>query len=374
MRPVPPRRLHPLASVLLGALLACGPSGGGPQGASGPGGGGPPPPTVGLHEVAASSVTDVVDLVGQLEAEESVEIRSEVDGVIASVGFEEGQEVEAGQVLFRLRDDEQQARLHEAEADLALAADVHRRTAELAGRNITAAAQLDRARAELGAARARVELARVELDRTRIRAPFDGVLGDRRVSPGDRVTTETALVRLEAVARLQLAFVVPEVAVPLARVGREVALTTAPFPGEEFSGRVFFVAPSLDPATRRLLLKAWVPNPERRLRPGLFANVRLELGRREGALMVPEESVVYDPQGAYVWRVDDQDRAERVPVELGVQRSGRVEITRGLAPGDRIVSAGTHKVSQGTQVRPAGPAVAEPPPREEDAAPPVGGL
>jgi membrane fusion protein (multidrug efflux system) len=311
-------------------------------------GGGPAPAAVEVVTVALQPMLDSVDLVGQLESDESVEIRPELDGVIESVEFTEGQEVKKGAVLFRLRDAVQRARLHEAEANAALAEDVFRRTSQLAKQNVAAASQLDRARADLDAARARVEVARVEIDRTQVCAPFDGMLGVRQVSPGDRVTTSTSLVQIDAVARLRLAIVIPEIAVPIARVGAKVNLTTAPFPGEVFRGEVFFVAPTLDPATRRLQLKAWVPNPDRRLRPGLFANLKLNLGERSDVLLVPEEAVVYDRQGTYVWRVGEGNLAERVTV-------------------------GTHKVTQGAPVRPAGPTLAEPPSGAAGPAPVGGG-
>ena len=335
------------------------------------GGGGPEPAAVEVVVVAPQRMLDSVDLVGQLESDESVEIRTEIDGVIESAEFAEGQEVKKGVVLFRLRDAEQRARLHEAEANAALAEDVFRRTSQLAQQNVAAASQLDRARAELDAAHARVEVSRVEIERTQVRAPFDGMLGVRQVSPGDRVTPATTLVQIDAVARLRLSFVIPEIAVPIAHVGARLKLTTAPFPGEEFSGEVFFVAPTLDPATRRLQLKAWVPNPDRRLRPGLFANLKLKLGERSDALLVPEEAVVFDRQGTYVWRVGEDNVAERVAVEAGAHQDGRVEIKKGLRAGDVIVSAGTHKVTQGSKLRPAEPKLAEP--RAGAAAPqPVG--
>lgn len=357
--------------VLLAVCAACG-RGGGPQ--AGPaGGGGMPATVVEVVTVRPQPMVDVVDLVGQLESEESVEIRPEVDGVVELVAFAEGQEVKKGAVLFHLRDAEQRARLHEAEANAALAEDVFRRTSQLARQNVAAASQLDRAQADLAAARARVELARVEIERTDVRAPFDGVVGVRHVSPGDRVTTTTSLVQLDAVARLRLSFVIPEIALPIARVGSTVKLTTAPYPGEEFPGEVFFVAPTLDPATRRLLLKAWVPNPGRRLRPGLFANLQLDLGRRDDALLVPEEAVVYDRQGSYVWRVDASGLAERVAVEVGAHRGGRVELKRGVRDGDVIVSSGTHKVNPGAPIRAVEPKLAVPPPGTTGPAPIGGG-
>lgn len=322
---------------------------------------GPPPATVEVVDVVPRTLVEQVDLVGQLEAEESVQIRSELAGVIEGIGFREGQEVAKGDVLFRLRDAEQRARLHEAQATLALARDVYQRTQALAQRNVAAAAQREKASAELAQAEARLELASVTLERTTIEAPFDGVMGARQVSPGDRIDSKEPLGEIHAVKRLVLRFTLPEVAVLLAKQGARLEFGVAPYPGETFHGEVFFVSPTLDPTTRRMQLKAYVPNDDRRLRPGLFANIRVEIGRAEGALVVPEDAIAYDPTGSFVWRVGADSKAERVPVELGSRRDGLVQVKTGLAPGDRIVAGGTHKVTPGGTIvpAPAAPAAAE---------------
>jgi membrane fusion protein (multidrug efflux system) len=319
---------------------------------------GPPPVAVEMTTVRTSSIGETVELVGQLEADESVVLKPETQGVIASVEFREGQEARRGDLLFRLRDEEQRARLAEAVAALSLAEEEYRRAQSLARQRTLSPAELDAATARLDAARARRDLAQVELDRTEIRAPFDGVLGARRVSPGDRVSEDTELVRIDALSRLRLAFTVPEIGVPLAKVGLPLEISVAAYPGERFPGEVYFVAPSLDPANRRLLLKAFVPNEGRRLRPGFFADVHLELAKHEDAIVVPESAIGYDARGTFVWRVDERNVAHRVPVELGIRREGRVEVTAGLGPGDRIVSAGTHKVADDAPVRPAESVVA----------------
>jgi membrane fusion protein (multidrug efflux system) len=124
----------------------------------------------------------------------------------------------------------------------------------------------------------------------------------------------------------------------------------APYPGEVFPGEVYVVSPTLDPATRRVILKAWVPNEDGRLRPGMFAELDLEVGRRESAIAVPESAIVFDHQGTFVWRVGDDDRAERVPIETGLRAEGIVEVTMGLRSGDTIVTAGVHKVGEGDQL------------------------
>jgi membrane fusion protein (multidrug efflux system) len=250
-------------------------------------------------------------------------------------------------VLFRLRDAEQRAQLREAQAQLALTEQAWGRAAALAGSNVLSAADLDLARANRDAARARVDLAVVGVDRTQIQAPFDGMLGTRLVSPGDRITDQTDLVQLDATARLKVAFTIPEQSVSLVQAGQPVEIRLSPFPDRVFPGTVFFVAPTLEPQNRRLLAKAAIDNPERLLRPGLFASVHLQTARRAGALVVPESAIVYDTEGPFVWRVDADATATRTAVALGTRREGRVEVTTGLAAGDRIVAAGTNKVVPG---------------------------
>jgi membrane fusion protein (multidrug efflux system) len=320
---------------------------------------GPPPAAVELTTVQPGPIHETIDLVGQLEADESVVLKPEAQGVVGEIAFSEGEEVKRGDLLIRLRDDEQRARLAEAVATLRLAEDDHQRAQSLAKQRTLSPAELDAATSRRNAALARRDLAQVELDRTEIRAPFDGVLGSRMVSPGDRVDTDTELVRIDALSRLRLLFTLPEIAVSLAKVGLPLEIAVAAFPGESFSGEVYFVAPSLDPLNRRLLLKAFVPNDARRLRPGFFAEVLLEMPGRDDALVVPESAIAYDAAGPFVWRVDESGVASHVPVGLGIRRPGQVEITHGLAPGDRIVAAGTHKVVAGGRVR-AGKAVAPP--------------
>lgn len=357
--PVPARRRALRAAVLLlaAALVACG----GPDPAGR--GSGPPPVAVEVVSVPREPITDIVDLVGQLEAEESVELRPDTSGVLRTVAFEEGDEVEAGALLFELRDDEQRAKLAEAAANLTLAEDELRRARALREQKTVSESELDRAVASAEAARARRDLAQAELDRMHVRAPFDGVLGARRVSPGDRVSTSTVLGRIDAVERLRLVFTLPETVLTVARADSPVEIAVAPYPDERFAGRVYFVAPTLDPINRRLALKAWVPNPDGRLKPGLFANIRLAVAHRDEALVVPEAAVAYDADGVFVWRLTPAQSVERVAVDLGIREAGRVEVTRGLAAGDRIVAAGTHKVAPGVPVREVAPVHADPPAR-----------
>jgi membrane fusion protein (multidrug efflux system) len=312
---------------------------------------GPPPSVVETVLVESRLFSERVEVVGQLAAAESVVVRPEVAGIVGSIEFDEGQRVSKGDVLFVLRSEEQRAALREAEANRVFAADVFDRTEKLSKVKVSAVSELTQARARVAAAQAVVDLARVNLERTRILAPFDGALGARSVSPGDWVDVGADLVQIDAVDRLQLQFSLPENAIALAEPGLEVTARVAAYSGEGFTGVVYFISPALDEESRRLALKAWVPNAKGRLRPGMFSRVELEVERTEQAVVIPESAIANDAAGSYVWRVGSESLAERAAVELGTRRDGQVVIISGLAPGDTIVTSGTHKVYEGGGVR-----------------------
>lgn len=345
-------RGHPrMARILLLLAAAAGATACGEAASTARGPAALPPIAIEAVTVEPRTLVDEVEFVGQLEADESVVLRPEIDGVVGSIEFAEGDTVPARALLVRLRDDWQRAALAEAESARVLAEQAYTRARPLAGEGILSAAELDRVTAELSAARAREELTRVALERTAIRAPFAGALGARLVSPGDRVTRETALVQLDAVDPLKLVFSLPEMAIGAVRPGVPLTITVAPFPNEEFHGEVYFVSPTLDPESRRLLLKARVPNPDHRLRPGHFARIEVEAARRENALVVPATALVNASGGTFVWKIQPDGTGLRVPVEVGIRRAESVEIVSGLQAGDRIVSAGTHKVVPGAPLK-----------------------
>jgi membrane fusion protein (multidrug efflux system) len=336
------------AAVVAAAALAVAVAGCGSQGEAA---GSPERPiVVEVMRVERGPLVDVAVFSGELAAEQSVAVQPEISGVVESVAFQQGQGVARGDVLFRLRNAEQKAKLREATATRDLARERWDRTQQLLTRDASSQAQADVAKAEFEIANARVELARLELDRTEIRAPFDGVVGLRFVDPGARVNKGTELVRIDAVDRLQVTFAISDEGLPFARPGMKVNAWVRPYPGEKFPGEVFFVSPSLDPRNRRILVKAWIDNSERRLAPGLFANVDLEIRRVADALVVPESAISIDQRGPYVWVIDASRQASRTPVEIGLRERGVVEVLHGLEEGVSVVTAGTHKVVEGRPV------------------------
>lgn len=322
---------------------------------------GPPPPVVETVVIVAEDVTERVDFIGQLDSAHSVMLMPEIAGVVASVSFEEGKPVEKGTALIHLRNAEQRARVREAQATVDLARNNYQRVRSLTARNAGSEADLERAQAEHEIAAAQLDLAKIQLARTVVRAPFDGVTGPRLVSPGERVrpggergpdagSEHSGLVRIDSLDEMELVFTLPETVMALARIGVSIEVRVAPFPDETFQAIIYFVDPRIDAMSRRVLVKAHIPNPEHKLRPGLFADLAVEIDSRKGALMVPEEAIMYARDGTYVWRVVD-GQTERVPVSLGIRQPGRVELRSGVLAGDRIVAAGTHKVRPGGVIR-----------------------
>jgi membrane fusion protein (multidrug efflux system) len=308
------------------------------------------PVLVEVLRVEQAPLVDVAVFSGQLDAEHSVVIQPEIEGIVESIDFVQGEQVEKGTVLFTLRSREQEALLREARANRNLAKERWDRSEQLLSRAASSLEQRDVAKAEYEMAEARVEIAQLALDRTRIRAPFSGVVGAHLVDIGARVEKETQMVRVDAVERLQLTFAITDEGLPHARPGMKVAAWVRPYPGQKFPGEVFYVAPTLDPRNRRIFAKAWIDNRDRKLAPGLFANVDLQVRRVEHAITVPESAIALDRQGPYVWKVDDEQRVSRLPIEIGLRERGIVEVVQGLAPGTTIVSAGTHKVTEGVQI------------------------
>ncbi|MBW2712270.1 MAG: efflux RND transporter periplasmic adaptor subunit [Deltaproteobacteria bacterium] len=318
---------------------------------------GPPPVVVEVSAVVQENLRDVVDLVGALYPTGHIMIKPEVAGVIKSVDFPfaEGMAFEEGAELYHLHDEEFRARLAEADAILRLKEAVYARTRDLVERQAASKADLDRAAAERDIAKAGVDLARLNVERTVVRAPWAGSIGLSLVFPGDRVDEETELIPMDHVNQLQVIFSVHEQAVGKVEQGFVIHFEVAPYPGELFEGKIFYIAPTIDFETRRLTLKALVENSNGRLKPGLFTKIRADLGERPNALMIPEAAVVYDRTGTFVWQVREDGEevfGERVPVKLGMRLPGRVEVIEGLSLNDRVVSAGTHKVFPGVPLNP----------------------
>ncbi|HRD50947.1 MAG TPA: efflux RND transporter periplasmic adaptor subunit [Candidatus Contendobacter sp.] len=319
-----------------------------------------PPMPVKTAAVTREILKVEVTAIGTLRADETVMIRPEITGRVATLHFREGQAVSEGDPLVTLDQGEYQAQLAGSAAQVGLEEISYRRLQDLQRKNLSSQQLLDETKARLDAARAAQTLAQVRLEKTVIRAPFAGTVGLRLVSPGAYVKPGDDIANLEGLGAMKLDFRVPETYLARLATGQTLTVRVDAWPDQGFEGTTYAIDPAVDPETRTVLLRARVPNKGNKLRPGLFARVSLVLERRENALMAPEQAIVPLGQTPFVYRVVD-GKAVMTPVKLGLRRPGRVEILEGLKADDQVVTDGQLKIRDGAAVTVLPPPGTQPP-------------
>ncbi|NDB12676.1 MAG: efflux RND transporter periplasmic adaptor subunit, partial [Betaproteobacteria bacterium] len=249
------------------------------------------PAAIELQAAVAKDLSDVASAVGTLRANETVMLRSEVAGRIASLYFKDGELVAKGQSLLGLDASVQEAELAQAKAELALGQTSFERSKDLAQRQFVSESALDQAAANLRVLEAKFQLSKARLDRTSIRAPFAGQLGLRNVSLGDYVKEGTDLVLLEDIASLKVDLRLPERFLGRLKKGQAIQVLIDAFPGKVFRAQVDAIDVQVDANGRFVLVRGSMANPGGSLRSGMFARASLVLAERKAAVMVPEEAI-----------------------------------------------------------------------------------
>ncbi|MGE0733851.1 MAG: efflux RND transporter periplasmic adaptor subunit, partial [Alphaproteobacteria bacterium] len=280
-----------------------------------------------------------VQAVGTLLSNESVLIKPEIAGRIAAINFKEGERVKQGDILVELDKSEWEAQLKQAEASLVLSKANYQRANEMAKTGAGTVRNLDEARSKMLSDEAAVSLAKTKLEKAVMSAPFSGVVGLRKVSMGAYVNAGADIVNLEQIDPLKVDFRVPEGLLAQLRVDQKIVMQVDALPGQDILGNVYAIDPLVDVNGRAIALRARVPNPDARLRPGLFARVTLVLSSRPDAMFVPEASIVPVGDQHMVLSVTGGKIAPR-PVKIGIRTKGMVEILEGLTPADVVISAG----------------------------------
>jgi membrane fusion protein (multidrug efflux system) len=322
--------------------------------------------------VSRQDLEETVHAIGTLEALENVMIRPETSGYVDGIHFSEGDRVSRGQLLFTiesrkigLRLEARQALLQEARLQLAQAKRSYERRQDLVEKHLVSKEALDRARTDFETARARVsrieaeiEELREEFEDTRVRAPIDGIVGERRVDPGDFVHVGEDLAPLVNTERMEISFTVPERFMGRIQGGQSLRVHSPAFPDRPFPGSVYFVSPQIREDTRSMLVKGYVENRNRLLRPGGFVNVEVTVGLREAALVIPEEALVPTRNGYMLFVVEDS-RARKRQVTTGLRQPGIVEIREGVKLGETVIRSGHISVADGVPVEVLEPALDE---------------
>ncbi|MEM8817544.1 MAG: efflux RND transporter periplasmic adaptor subunit [Pseudomonadota bacterium] len=340
-----PENLHKTGSLLLLCLLCAACAKEQPPSARGSWGA---PPKVITASVELKPLVDEIEALGTATANESITIQPRVSSLVTRVAFEEGEIVEKGELLIELESSEIEAGLALAEATLAESQSLYTRSQSLAASKVISAAELEQLLARVKVDQAQVQAAQARLANTRIVAPFTGRVGLRRISPGSYVDPATIITTLDDVSIIKLDFSVPETFLTVVSNGMSIAARSIVFPDRVFEGKVASVDTRLDPVSRSVQVRATLPNADAALKPGMFLTIDLERDSGD-VLVVPEQSIVPEGSQQFVFIVSG-GIVEKRPVLLGRRIPGFVVIQDGVAAGEQVVTEGTNKVRDGSEV------------------------
>jgi len=335
----------------------------------------PAPQTVSTAEVQKLQWQSQFTAVGTLNPVRGADLSTEVAGLVRTVHFKSGQDVKAGTLLVELNADSDVALLHSAEAAAAQAAIVLKRDQAQLAVQAVSQAQIDADTNDLKAKRAQVEQQAAVVAKKSIRAPFSGRLGITTLNPGQYVNAGDKLVTLQTLDPIYVDFALPQQQLAGLAVGQVVNLSVDTFPGQAFSGKINAISPKVDAATRNVQVEATVSNPKQLLLPGMFANVKIDVGGVQEQLTLPSTAVTYNPYGSTVYVVKEAEPpkegvasaggapaqpanpsgtkqlvAQQVFIETGPTRGDQIAIVKGLAAGQVVVSSGQNKLKNGTPV------------------------
>jgi len=299
-------------------------------------------------QVQAGSFVDRFTALGTAEANESVEMVSRISNIVTEIAFEDGQQVEKGDLLVALDSKEILADYAVAQASLQKVRSKYQRSKSLGETQVVSEAELEELEAEVEVATAQLRAAEVRLENSSVRAPFSGIVGLRRVSPGDLVGPTTVITTLDDTSSIRLQFAVPEILLANLEPGLTVLAKTVIYNNRTFSGIVSSVDSRVNPVTRSINVVAHIPNDEKLLKPGMFLTVEIER-HRESVLLIPEGALVPRQGRQYVFKIQDGKALEQI-VEVGGRTPGFAEIRSGLTAGDSVIVEGTMRVRNGVPV------------------------
>jgi membrane fusion protein (multidrug efflux system) len=303
-------------------------------------------------KVTSSTVVDKFEAVGTIEAINAVTIVSEIEALVQDIPFHEGAQIRKGQLIAQLDDSQLGAELSRAEAVRDQQKVTFDRVKSLADRGAVSPQEHDNALANFKVAEANVSFAKARLEKTRIVAPFDGVVGARNVSAGAFLRAGTAITNLAQLSELKVVFSSPERFYPLLKHKAVVMVSTTAYPGDTLKGTIEVIEPVIEAATRSARIIAHVDNPQFKFRPGMSANVAAVLNSRENALLVPDEAIFAEGDQMLVFVVKPDSTVTRTQVQIGSRQPESVEILAGLEAGQTVVSAGHQKLFEGAKVMP----------------------
>jgi membrane fusion protein (multidrug efflux system) len=307
-------------------------------------------PTVVYGKVLeAQEFADNLTLSGTLEANEQIELRSEVSGVVENISFNEGSFVTKGQALVKVNDIELRAELRKVQTAQGLSSENARRARLLLNKEAISQEEFDIATADYKSAQAQVQLIQAQLSKTTIRAPFSGKIGLRSISKGSYISPTTIIAKLVNTTQLKITFSIPEKYAQTMKINQSLTFTTSGSK-EVHSAKIYAIEPEIEIESRTLKIRAIAENKEDRLIPGTFANVSLPLAKLEKALLVPTEALIPIQNGKKIF-VSVNGKAKEIIVETGARTDKEILITSGLKVGDTILTSGVMTLKNDSPVK-----------------------
>lgn len=290
-----------------------------------------------------------LSLSGSIEANEQVEIRSEVSGIVEGIYFQEGSNVSKGQVLFKVNDLELRAQLTQAKTRESLASENERRAKLLLQKEAISQEEYDIARADLKSAQAQSQLIKAQIAKTSVRAPFSGKIGLRSISPGTYITPTILVAKLVNTGKLKITFSIPEKYANQVKTNTFLTFTVAGS-DEKYIAKVYAIEPEVSIATRTLQVRAIAENKDGKLLPGTFANVELPLDIIKDAIVVPTEAIIPVQNGKKIF-ISDNGMAKEIMVETATRTDATILVLSGLKAGDTVITTGVMSLKNETPVK-----------------------
>lgn len=304
---------------------------------------------VSVYVVKPEPLKNKILTTGTVLANEEVELKSEVAGRITDIEFDEGSRVKEGQLLVKINDAELQAQLLKARYRKNLAEDKEERGRKQLQIEAISQQDYDALLNELNTEKAEIQLIKAQIDKTEIKAPFEGKIGLRYVSKGSYIEQNTKVANLLDITPVKVDFSIPEKYANFVAEGDKISFKIQGY-DEEFEGKVYAIEPKIDPVTRTLQLRALSPNPEGKILPGAFAEVKLVLDEIPDAVMIPTEALIPELQGQKVF-VFKNGQVMSQNVQTGIRTEDKIQVTEGIAAGDTVITSGILQLRPGAPVK-----------------------
>lgn len=299
--------------------------------------------------VNPTTLDNVVVVTGSVQANESLELKSETAGKITHIYFKEGKSVKKGEPLVQVNDEEIRAQLTKQRFNKKLNQDIEFRQRKLLEKDAISQEEYDNALNSLNTAIADISLLEAQLDKTKLRAPFDGIIGLRYVSEGALITTSTPIASEYNISPAKIEFAIPGRYSMQVKAGQKINFTVES-DTSVFIGEVYAIEPQIDANTRTIKIRALAENTKGLLLPGQFVRVELILGSTQNAILVPTEAVIPELNGHKVF-IANNGKAKEVAVQTGIRSNLNLEIVSGLKPRDTLITTGILQLRPGLDIK-----------------------